>query len=114
MSRRSEFTAAEERARDEVLERLRRVIVEGEKVPMASGGEVSPFEGVCGEFRFQFEGEDDLLRLCITRRDGQELGLREARDVVAWLLPELKPGLIWVRPGRRSHSFHLSHEDLLS
>jgi hypothetical protein len=106
-------SAEEQQARDGVLSRLRDAVREGTKVPMPACGEVSSFGGTCGEFQYQFEGEDDLLRLCVTRRDGGELSLDEARRVAAWLLPRLEAGLVWVRPGRISHSFHLSHEDLL-
>jgi hypothetical protein len=113
MTWRFQGSAEEQQARDEVLARLRDAVRQGGRIAMPAVGELSPFGGTCAEFQYQFEGEDDLLRLCVARRDGGELSLDEARGVAAWLLPELQSGLVWVRPGRRSHSFHLSHEDLL-
>lgn len=112
--------------RDVVLGRLVRAIAEGLpiRLPQPSStrparttawedfDEASEFAGVVGRWRYLFEGEDDLLHLVVARRDGSAIPVAEAWDVVAFLLPDVPRGLIWIRPGTGSHHFYLGHECL--
>ncbi len=114
--------------RDLVLGRLVRAITEGAPIhlPRPSKAhaakttawenfdEESEFAGVAGRWRYLFEGEDDLLHLVVARRDGSAIPVAEAWDVVAFLLPDVPRGLIWIRPGEGSHHFYLGHECLES
>lgn len=78
------------------------------------GLEPNGFSGAAGPFRYQFEGEDDLLHLIVTRSDGAPLTPEEAQPVVAFLLPQVAHALIWLRPGVHSQHFYIGHEELLS
>ncbi len=78
------------------------------------GVEPNDFGGYLGEFRYQFEGEDDLLHLMVLRRDGQPFPTEEARAIAAELLPGIAPGLVWVKPAPRSCHFYVGHDDLLA
>lgn len=71
------------------------------------------FSGAIGGFRYQFEGEDDLLHVMIGRLDGGQIEVSEAQQVAAFLLPQVSPGVIWLKPGRYSHHFYLGHDELL-
>lgn len=71
------------------------------------------FSGVVGDYRYQFEGEDDLLHVMIGRQDAGPLEVIEAQRVVAFLAPQVSPGVIWLKPGRYSHHFYLGHDELL-
>jgi hypothetical protein len=76
------------------------------------GLEPNPYGGAVGEFRYQFEGEEDLLHLIVTRVDSEPLTVEEAQDVVGWVLPDLPPALIWLRPGHYSQHFYFGHDEL--
>jgi hypothetical protein len=76
------------------------------------GIEENPFSGTVGEFRYQFEGEDDLLHLFVVRLDKRELAVDDAQQVVKFLLPHVSPALIWLRPGTVSHHFYVGHDEL--
>lgn len=82
--------------------------------PVSAGLEPNPYGGILGEFRYQFEGEDDLLHLMVVRVDSQELTPQEAQAVVSKLLPKLSPALIWLKPGTYSQHFYFGHDDLLA
>ena len=77
------------------------------------GIEANAFGGTVGEFRYQFEGEEDLLHLFITRVDGGRLSPEDAQRVVSFLLPTLPPALLWLKPGEFSQHFYFGHDDLL-
>ena len=76
------------------------------------GEEPNDFGGEVGDFRYQFEGEDDLLHHMVTRKDLKPLTVEEAQQVVAFLLPHIPPGLIWLKPAERSQHFHFGHDQL--
>jgi hypothetical protein len=78
------------------------------------GLEPNPYGGFVGPYRYQFEGEEDLLHLIVTRRDDQPLSVEEARDVAAFLVPEVPPALLWLKPGEYSQHFYFGHDVLLS
>jgi len=71
------------------------------------------FAGLVGEYGYSFEGEEDLLHLAVERRDSDPLTVEEAQEVVAFVLPHLAPGVIWVKPGTVSHHFYFGHDELL-
>lgn len=77
------------------------------------GEEPNDFGGTVGDFRYQFEGEDDLLHLMVTRIDLAPLSVEEAQAVVAFVVPQVPPGLIWLKPAVRSQHFHFGHDLLL-
>ena len=86
----------------------------GEQYALTSVGiEPNAFGGSVGEFRYQFEGEEDLLHLIVTRESGEKITVEEAQEVAAWLLPELPPALVWLKPGAYSQHFYLAHDHLL-
>lgn len=84
-------------------------------VALASVGlEENEFGGTVGEFRYQFEGEDDLLHLFVARTDGQEVSPEQARAVASFAMPGIEPGLVWFKPGRYTQHFYCGHDDLVA
>lgn len=77
------------------------------------GIEPNPYGSTIGEFRYQFEGEDDLLHLMIVRQDAGEITPHEALAVAHFLLPDLPPALVFFKPGERSQHFYIGHDHLL-
>lgn len=77
------------------------------------GLEPNAYGGTLGEFRYQFEGEEDLLHLFVMRLDGEELSVQEAQRVAGWLLAGVSPGLIWLKPGKVSQHFYVGHDLLV-
>lgn len=121
----------EERARrDFVLERVLEFVRSGQTIklppfdPLVSRGaesalvsvgiEPNDFGGTAGPYRYQFEGEEDLLHLIVTRLDGSHLTPEEAQGVAGFVLEGVPPALIWLKPGQLSQHFYLGHDDLLA
>ena len=77
------------------------------------GVEPNPFGGQVRPYRYQFEGEEDLLHLIVTHQDGSQISAEEGQQVARFLLPTLPAGLIWIRPGEFSQHFYCGHDDLL-
>lgn len=77
------------------------------------GVEPNPFGAQVGPYRYQFEGEEDLLHLIVTRQDGSQILAEEGQQVAKFLLPTLPAGLIWIRPGEFSQHFYCGHDDLV-
>ncbi|MBS1705070.1 MAG: hypothetical protein JST40_04295 [Armatimonadetes bacterium] len=77
------------------------------------GIEPNPFGGSVGIYRYQFEGEEDLLHLMVFRLDGGELTPQEGQMVAAFLLPTVSPTQVWFKPGEFSQHFYLGHDILL-
>lgn len=85
-----------------------------ERFAMQSVGiEPNAFGGTVGEFRYQFEGEDDLLHLFVTRSVGAEITAEEGQAVVAYLLVGVPTALIWLKPGKYTQHFYLGHDELI-
>jgi hypothetical protein len=101
-------TSEEMDARRAILSAICQAVAENRKIRIDDS-----YRGNLGEYRYQFEGEDDLLHLAITREDGRALTPEEAQAVVAWLLPGMPPGLIWIRSGEFSQHFYCGHDDLV-
>jgi len=79
-----------------------------------AGSDPNPYGATVGEFRYQFEGEDDLLHLFVVRQDGLELSPEEGQSVAGWVLEKVPPGLVWFKPGRFTQHFYLGHDDLVA
>ncbi|MEZ0326656.1 MAG: hypothetical protein ACAH95_12195 [Fimbriimonas sp.] len=75
--------------------------------------EPNDFSGNLGPFRYQFEGEDDLLHIAVAREEGGTIQVQEARKVLSFLLPEVAPALVWLKPGTVSQHFYVGHDELL-
>jgi hypothetical protein len=121
-------TSDESARRDCVMERVFEDIRQGRRIVLPDfepgaeeGGEeyalfaIQPndYSGeVCG-YRYQFEGEDDLLHVMVLRLDRQPLTVQDAQQVVAFLLPDTPPGLVWLKPGTLSQHFYVGHDELL-
>lgn len=80
---------------------------------LSVGIEPNPFGGeVCG-YRYQFEGEEDLLHLIVVKVDGTPLAPSDAQAVVDFLYPGVPPALMWFKAGEFSGHFYLGHDVLL-
>ncbi|WKZ81350.1 MAG: hypothetical protein QY327_05465 [Fimbriimonadaceae bacterium] len=77
------------------------------------GALTGPFGGVIGEYRFVFEGEDDLLHLLLMRTDGAALERESALEVAEFLTEGVPKSLKWLRLGPTSLSLYLGHDLLL-
>lgn len=71
------------------------------------------YGGTLGDYRYQFEGEDDLLHLMVTRTDHGNLSPEEGRSVAEWLFQGVPPALVWFKPGHLSQHFYVGHDDLV-
>jgi len=77
------------------------------------GLEPNDFSGTLGDFRYQFEGEEDLLHLIVTKAEGLPVSAEEGQWVTGFVLQGVPPALIWLRPGQFSQHFYVGHDDLL-
>lgn len=77
------------------------------------GLEENDFSGGIGPYRYQFEGEEDLLHLIVTRFDQGEISTQEGQSVAGMVLRGVPPSLIWLRPGEYSQHFYFGHDELL-
>ena len=77
------------------------------------GLEPNVFGGSVGEFRYQFEGEEDLLHLIVTRTDGSSLTPEEGQSVASFLLRGMPESLLWLKPGEFTQHFYFGHDELL-
>lgn len=76
--------------------------------------EPNDFSGAAGEFRYQFEGEEDLLHLIVMREDSGRLTAEEGQQVAGFVLEGLPQALIWLKPGEYSQHFYFGHDELLA
>jgi len=95
--------------RNTVLSLLRAFIQQKKTIRMNSPA----FSGEVSAYAYSFEGEDDLLHVAVWRQDQTKIEVREAQDVVQFLLPGIPPGLIWIKPGTKQHHFYLGHDEML-
>jgi hypothetical protein len=77
------------------------------------GMEPNEFGAEVGQYRYQFEGEEDLLHLIVTRSDGSALTPEEGQQVAHFLLPTLPTSLMWLKPGEFTQHFYFGHDELL-
>ncbi|MFM9872895.1 MAG: hypothetical protein ACKVQS_05450 [Fimbriimonadaceae bacterium] len=80
---------------------------------LSVGIEPNPYGGTVGHYRYQFEGEEDLLHLIIVRTDGETLTPTQAQIIVDFIYPGVPPALMWFKAGSLSHHFYLGHDVLL-
>ncbi|MHB1460052.1 MAG: hypothetical protein ACYC1M_02050 [Armatimonadota bacterium] len=66
-----------------------------------------------GDFKVQFEGEDDLLHLEIVRTDGTKLDILGAKQIADRFFANIPPALIVVKPAEFSAHYYLPHDILL-
>ena len=76
------------------------------------GLEPNDFGGGCGRFRYQFEGEEDLLHLIVTADEGN-VTVQEGQAVASFVLSGVPTALIWLRPGEMSQHFYVGPDDLV-
>lgn len=80
---------------------------------LSIGAEPNQFSGSIGDYRYQFEGEEDLLHLIVLKADGEHLEPKEGQAVAGFVLNGVPPALIWLRPGVMSQHFYFGHDDLI-
>lgn len=122
-------TASEIERRDEVMARIRTFVWENRTIKLPPfdpslarpndkyaliniGLEPNDFSGTVGTYRYQFEGEEDLLHLIVTADGGRELTPEEGQQVAGFVLEGLPSGLVWLRPGEFSQHFYFGHDEL--
>ena len=77
------------------------------------GIEPNPYGGTIGPYRYQFEGEEDLLHLIVARSDGAPLSPEEGQAVASHVIAGVTPGLVWFKPGHYTQHFSFGHDELL-
>lgn len=80
---------------------------------LSLGMEDNDFSGTVGPFRYQFEGEEDLLHLMVTMQNQLEINAHQAQAVAGFVLNGVPTAMIWLRPGEFSHHFYFGHDELL-
>ena len=123
-------TAQEQQRRDDVMKRILDCIRTETRIklpefnPMLDrptdqfallsiGLEPNEFSGSVGGFRYQFEGEEDLLHLIVTADNQGELKTEDSQAVAAFVLRGMPSALIWLKPGGFSTHFYFGHDELL-
>jgi hypothetical protein len=123
------MTFEQQSRRDKVIQKILKDIKEGvtiklpdfdpltsrpsDKALLTVGLIPNPYNGVYGPFRYQFEGEEDLLHLIITRIDDGCLSVKDGQLVAEFVLKGVPPALIWLKPGEHSQHFYVGHDDLI-
>ncbi|MER3496486.1 MAG: hypothetical protein C4320_06725 [Armatimonadota bacterium] len=77
------------------------------------GIEPNDFSGTLGPYRYQFEGEEDLLHMIVTA-GGAPVTVEEGQAVCGFVLAGVAPAVIWLRPGERSQHFYVGHDEVLA
>jgi hypothetical protein len=77
------------------------------------GLEPNQFSGTLARYRYQFEGEEDLLHLIVTAENQEMVSTAEAHTVASFVLRGMPTALIWLRPGEYSQHFYFGHDELL-
>ncbi|MBX3097217.1 MAG: hypothetical protein KF812_10175 [Fimbriimonadaceae bacterium] len=85
----------------------------GESALVTVGIEPNPWGGTVGNFRYQLEGEEDLLHLIIVRLDGRSVTPSEGRTVAQFVWDGVPPALVWHKPGILTQHFYVGHDDLV-
>lgn len=99
--------------RDAVLDRMSECILLGKVIAWPTLDEDFEFAGNVGGFRYCFEGEEDLLHLVVSRQDLKPMEEGQGLAVAQFLMPNVAPSLVWLRPGEFEHHLYLGHDDLL-
>ena len=123
-------TPEEQSRRDEVMTRILEFVRENRAIRLPAfdrtlarpsdrfalvsvGLEENEFSGSFGDFRYQFEGEEDLLHLIVTQQEGQPITPEQGQSVASFVLNGMPTALIWLRPGEYSQHFYFGHDDLI-
>jgi hypothetical protein len=123
------ITEAERARRNEVMGRVMAYIAEDRRIALPAfdpnvarpndrfalvsvGLEPNDFGGKVDRFRYQFEGEEDLLHLIVTAETG-DVTVAEGQQVAGFVLQGVPPALIWLKPGELSQHFYVGHDDLV-
>ena len=77
------------------------------------GIEPNVFSGTIGPYRYQFEGEEDLLHMIVTSSRG-EVSAQEGQEVCGFVLAGVPPAVIWLKPGDVSQHFYVGHDEVLA
>ena len=80
---------------------------------LSIGIEPNEFSGFVGRYRYQFEGEEDLLHLIVTEEKQGRLTTEDSQAVAAFVLKGMPTALIWLKPGEFSTHFYFGHDELL-
>lgn len=118
----TEVTAEEIEKASAVMDAVRAAVREERRIELprhlGAGDPLSfvsnPYGGTYGPYRYQLEGEDDLLHLIVARIDTGALTAEEGRIVAGALFRDLSSALVWLRPGEFSQHFYVGHDDLLA
>ena len=122
-------TSEERDRREDVARRILRYIDENRRITLPPfdasvarpsdrfalvnvGLEPNEFSGTYGRFRYQFEGEEDLLHL-IVAADGEPISVAEGQAVAGFVLEGVPTALVWLKPGELSQHFYVGHDDLV-
>ena len=122
-------TAKEQARRDQVMRLILQFIAESRVIKLPAfdrhasrpsdsfalvniGLEPNDFSGQFGPYRYQFEGEEDLLHLIVTR-NGEALTAEQGQAVASFVLRGMPPALIWLKPGEFSQHFYFGHDELI-
>ncbi len=76
------------------------------------GFETNAYAGSLGSLDYQFEGEEDLLHLIVSHREGLKVSPTEAQEVASFLLDGIPEGLFWFKPGEYTQHFYIGHDVL--
>ncbi len=123
-------TEPEQQRRDEVMKRILECIRTETRIKLpvfnptldrptdqfallSIGLEPNEFSGSVGSFRYQFEGEEDLLHLIVTEENQGALQTEDSQAVAAFVLRGMPTALIWLKPGEFSTHFYFGHDELL-
>ncbi len=123
-------TADEQARRDEVMRRILDCIEINKTIKLPQfdpklsrpsdhyalisvGLEANDFSGGIGDYRYQFEGEEDLLHLIVLHKQGERLCPEEGQRVASFVLNGLPSALIWLKPGQYSQHFYFGHDELV-
>ena len=123
-------TELEQQRRDEVMRRILECIRTETRIKLpvfnpaldrptdqfallSIGLEPNDFSGSVGSFRYQFEGEEDLLHLIVTESSQGRLSTQDSQAVAAFVLRGMPSALIWLKPGEYSTHFYFGHDELL-
>ena len=75
------------------------------------GIEPNVFSGTVGSYRYQFEGEEDLLHMIVTSAAGG-ITAEEGQAVGSFVLAGVPTALVWLKPGERSQHLYVGHDEV--
>ncbi|MCW5933233.1 MAG: hypothetical protein KIT45_02905 [Fimbriimonadia bacterium] len=97
----------------ETLRILQSVLEDIEANRTISLNHADRYGGVLGDYKVQFEGEDDLLHCSVQRVDQSPLDVEQAHRVVEPFFGCCPKGLVWFQPAEFSAHYFIGHDDFL-